>query len=312
MLPDSEGVATVDVKRLFNEAVPSLLASKPAVINDITAKVDEFREFTGVDVRKFDLIVAGINSKKVGTKIEPEAVIIARGEIDSAGVISAAKKAADNKYKEESIGSKTIYVFSAKEIAEKIKEKAARSASEENKETVDKAWAMNISDLAISAHDANTVIFGNVERVRAAAEGKTKVSAQLTTLLNRKQFAVINFAAMMPAGMGEFVPVDNDELGAGINNIKSVFGSADIIDGNTSFSITAKLAQKADAEAFQDLLTVLQTFGKGALGSSKRTDQKLYARLLGNAKLSRVGADISLDINVPKADMDQLMGILIK
>lgn len=323
MLPESEAVVTVDIKRLFGEAMPIMLSSKPTMVADISSKIEQMRASTGVDIRKFDLVVAGVNAKRIETKVEdkvsstfiPEAVMIARGEVDSAAVINAAKTASDNKYKEESLGGKIIYVFSAKDIAEKIKEKVAKDTTAnkvENTEKLNKILGMDISDMAISAVDANTIAFGNVERVRAAVEGKTKMSSQVTSLLNRKQFSIINFAAKSPAGISDLLPIENDDLGKSIESIRYAFGNMDVVENNAVFGVTAKTQQSTHAQGLFDTLDVFQALGKMLLGSSKRPDQQLYARLLEQAKLSRSGTEVSLDIQVPKADMDILMGILIK
>ena len=49
-----------------------------------------------------------------------------------------------------------------------------------------------------------------------------------------------------------------------------------------------------------------------ALGSSKRADQQLYARLIENLALSKAETDVSMELQIPQADIDALMAILIK
>lgn len=309
MLPASDGIVTLDVKRFFGEALPIVLAAKPTMLNEILAKVAAMQERTGIDVRQFEFIVAGIAANKVGDKHELDPVMIARGGVNSATIIAAAKTAADNKFKEESVSGKTMYTFAAKEIAAKIADNAGNA---KNEKATDKFYGKLSSDLAIAAIDANTIVFGGATRVRQTLEGRSKPSAEITTLLNRKEFSVVNFAAKIPSGMSVFLPLENDELGKSVDSIQYAFGNMDIVAEQALFSMTAKTAQSSQAQELHDTLQVLQSLGKMALGSSKRPDQQLYARLIEKVKFGRSGSEVSLDLEIPKADMDMLMGILIK
>ncbi|HRJ88192.1 MAG: hypothetical protein JNK51_01290 [Blastocatellia bacterium] len=309
MLPASDGIVTLDVKRFFGEALPIVLAAKPTMLNEILAKVAAMQERTGIDVRQFEFIVAGIAANKVGDKHDVDPVMIARGGVNSATIIAAAKTAADNKFKEESVSGKTMYTFAAKEIAAKIADNAGNA---KNEKATDKFYGKLSSDLAIAAIDANTIVFGGATRVRQTLEGRSKPSAEITTLLNRKEFSVVNFAAKIPSGMSVFLPLENDELGKSVDSIQYAFGNMDIVAEQALFSMTAKTAQSSQAQELHDTLQVLQSLGKMALGSSKRPDQQLYARLIEKVKFGRSGSEVSLDLEIPKADMDMLMGILIK
>jgi hypothetical protein len=84
LLPASEGVMIVDVKRSF-EALPKLLANNPAMLSKITSHIESFQAKTGIDIRQFDSIAAGINAKPIANKkydIDP--VVIARGQTSAA------------------------------------------------------------------------------------------------------------------------------------------------------------------------------------------------------------------------------------
>src|SRR6476469_5643895 len=60
-LPASDAVAIVDSRRFFDQALPKILASRPDLVGKISAHITEFQTKTGIDVRKFDRLVIGVN-----------------------------------------------------------------------------------------------------------------------------------------------------------------------------------------------------------------------------------------------------------
>lgn len=310
MLPASDAVATFDVKRFFDEALPTLLASNQPLLADVLAKVEKMNTTTGIDIRQFDLVAAGITAEQLAEgKYDVDGVMIARGDVNTAQMISLAKKAAGDKYKEETVNGKTMYVFAAGEL---VKQKAPAVVDPSKQELAEKVAAKMLKEIAVSAVDANTLAFGGVAKVREALEGKTKVGTDITELLNRKEFAAMNMAGKLPTGLKSFVPVANDELGNSIDSIKYFFGSMDVANGQMAMSVTARTQQISQAKQLYETLDVMQAFGKAALGSSKRTDQQLYARLIEKLVVARSGTEVSMDLVVPQADLDQLMAILTK
>ena len=310
MLPAADAVATIDIKRMFGEALPLFLSSKQAMLADVTAKIEKMRVKTGIDIRQFDLMAAGVTfTQKAEKKFATDAVVIARGDVNTAQIIAAAKTAAKDKYKEETLAGRSIYIFSAKDAVA-----AGRGAVTGSKQSnhINKMIDKISGDIALTALDSNTVAFGDADLVRSTVEGTTRMSADLVSLLHKKPFAVANFAGKVPAGLGVYLPMEQDDLTDSINSIKYAFGNMDTTGGVLAMSLTARTDQEANAVQLHDTLEVLQAFGKMALGASKRPDQQLYARLIENLALARTGTDVSMDLLVPQTDIDALMAILIK
>ncbi|HSI88896.1 MAG TPA: hypothetical protein VK918_07550 [Pyrinomonadaceae bacterium] len=310
MLPAADAVATIDIKRMFGEALPLFLSSKQAMLADVTAKVEEMRVKTGIDIRQFDLMAAGVTfTPKAEKKISTDAVVIARGNVNTAQIITAAKTAAKDKYKEETLAGRSIYIFSAKDAAA-----AGRDAVTGTKPSnhINKMIDKISGEIALTALDSNTVAFGDADLVRGTVEGTTRMSADIISLLHKKPCAVANFAGKVPPGMSAFLPMEQDDLTDSINSIKYGFGNMDTTGGVLAMSVTARTDQEANATQLYDTLEVLQAFGKMALGASKRPDQQLYARLIENLTLGRTGTDVSMDLRVPQTDVDALMAILVK
>lgn len=311
MLPASDGVFTVDVKRFLNEAAPTLFAADKRLFGEVASKIEGIRESAGIDIRQFDYIAAGVLLGKADDKdFDPRPVIIARGTVDTSALIALSKTAAGGKFKEEHLGDKTLYIFASDDL---FKKGAPADTSADPSVAAPAPTHQYLGrDLAISAIDPTTIAFGDPMRVRETLEGNSSLNGEITALLNRKSFGIINFAAKLPTGMGTFIPLDNDDLGKNIDSIQHVFGTMDVENAQTLFSLTARTQQSSQAEGLRETLEVMQIMGKMLLGGSKRVDQQLYARLIEKVKLSRNANEVSIDLALQQSDIDELLAILKK
>ena len=112
LLPASEGVLTLNMQRLLSEALPQILSGNQPMLNGILGKIDEIKDKTGIDLRQFEQIAVGVQSKQLTpTVIDFEPVVLARGSFNAGALIALAKVAAKGKYREEKIGDKTCLCF---------------------------------------------------------------------------------------------------------------------------------------------------------------------------------------------------------
>ena len=307
LLPASDGVVTLDVKRFFGVALPKLLSANQPMLNDILGKIDEMKAKTGIDVRQFEYLAAGVTAKKITEKeYDFEPVVIARGQINAGALIGTAKLAANGKYREEKVGEKTIYVFAAKDIAEQAKSQIQAG----NTDMADKVIGKLSREIAVTTIDTNTLVFGSLSLVRQTLDAKTKVGTDLTSLLGKRETSVVSFAGKLPTGMGAFLPLDNDELGKNIDSIKYVYGNMDVNGEITSVNLTARTVQSSQATALLETLEGLQMLGKAFLGGSKGADKQVYVRMIENAKFSAKGNEVMFDLQVPQSDIDVLIGMI--
>src|SRR5688572_26715205 len=308
LLPVSDGIVTLDAKRFFTTALPRLLSANQPVLEKITAKIDKMKERTGIDVRQFEYLAAGVTARKVGPKnYDLDPVIIARGQVSSASLIGAAKLASNGKYREEKAGGKAIYIFSAKDIAAQAKQQAPVVT---NPDLVDKITGSFSGEIAVSAVDTNTIAFGEPALVKRAVTEKAGGNSELMALLAKKETSVVNFAAKMPNGMSEFLPLENDELGRNIDSIRFVYGSMDVAGDAMAVNLTARTLQETQAKALQETLEGLQLLGKAFLGNTSGADKQVYARMIANTRFSSKGSEVMIDLQVPQSDIDILVGKL--
>ncbi len=306
ILPASDGVAVFEAKRFLNEALPKVLSANQPMLGQINAKIGEMESTTGIDLRKFDQIAVGVAIKMISpTNPDFEPLAIASGDINAGALIAVAKLASKGSYREEKVGERTVYVFTAKDMVHKAPVPAANSKITH---IADQAINGLIKEVAVASYDPNTLIIGPLDRVREALQGSSHVGVDVSSLLSVKETSVVSFALKAPGGLSKLLPLDNDELGKNIDSIHYVAGSLDVAAAGTSVQLMARTGGPEQAQQLKETLDGLQLVGKAILGSSKRADQKVYSRMLKNAAVTVSGSDVSLNLTVPQSDIDILIG----
>jgi len=304
LLPASDGVVILDVQRILNETAPQILAGKPLALGEINAKIDEIRDKTGLDARQFEQIVIGVATKNfTAQKIDLEPVFLARGKYSANELIAVAKLASNGKYREEKIGSRTIYVFNGKEI---VAQNHPRTKNSLINGMIDRLLNSLSNEIAVTSLDGNTLAFGSLARVRETFETKSRVSVEVLNLATRKPNAVISFGARLPNGLSKFIDLENDELGKTLDSIRQMSGAVEVSANNTAISVMAKTLNAEQAQSLHNTLEGLQGLGK-VLINGKSEDKKVLLRIIENARITRSQAEVSLDLQIPQNDINILL-----
>ena len=306
LLPASDMVVTLDAQRLFNQALPQVLAANPKMLAEVNVHIDELKSKTGLDARQFRQVAVGLATKQISAQnIEFEPFVLARGSFNSGALVAVAKMASGGTYREEKIGSRTVYIFTPKDVINKNKPATSNSFFSKILDLITK----NLNrEVAVTTYDDKTIAFGTPARVREAFETKTRVASDVLGLVNRNPNAVVSFGGNMPNGMSAFLPFENDELGKNLDAIRQISGGLNIGNGNAAISVMAKTLKDEQAQGLKETVEGLQMLGKAFLGGSKSPDKQVYARMVENAKISRVSSEVSFDLQVPQADIDVLVG----
>jgi len=305
LLPPSDAALAVDAKRFFGEALPQILSANQPLLTDILSKFDEIKTRTGIDFKQFQQVAIGVSSfKAVENGYDYEPLVLARGQFKADGIITIAKTASNGKFREEKIGSRTVYVFSPQEVIEQNKGKIGNSALSG---VFSKILVGLTKEMALTSYDDKTLVLGSLVRVREMFESKTRISTEVLDLVSRKPNAIVNFGALVPNGLSEFMTLEDDDLGNNLKGIRQLFGAVDVTGGNTSISVVAKTAEAPQAKFLKDTLTGFQGFA-GILKGSKREDQKIYGRMLENVKIAQNANEVTIDLQVAQTDLNVIVG----
>lgn len=305
LLPASDGVAIIDSKRFFSDALPQVLSANQPVLNQITTKLSEIESRTGISLRKFDNVAVGVEMTEVRPKeVDFDTVAIASGDVNAGALLAIAKLASNGAYREEKVNGRVVFVFTAKDVMQKT----SQTSNSKITDVLSKALDGLTKEVAVSALDNNTLVFGSFKRVSETVGAKSHVSADLDAMLARRASSVMGFALKTPNGTSKFLPLDNDELGKNIDSIRFLSGSIDVATAGTSLNVTAQTIKPEQAEGLKNTLAGLQGMFGGILSVSKRPDQQLYGRLLKAAKFNARANEVTIDLLVPQADIDTLIG----
>lgn len=307
MLPASDAVALFDAKKFFSDALPRLFASNQPVLNEITTKLAEMQAKTGVDLTKFQQAAVGVAFKQQADgKMDYQPIVLAGGTTALGAMADIARLAKAGSYREENIGGHTVYIFSGKAAVPP----AATTNSNAVAGWVNDAIDSITKDIAVTELDSNTLALGTLDRVREVIDGKTHVGADLTALISQRDATVASFAMKPYGGMAKLIPLDDDDLGKNLDGIRYLSGAVDFSVVGGTLSINAKTEKAEQAADLKSTLDGLRILGKAVFGNSKRADQQMYGRLIDNAKVTQRLNSITLQLDVPQADLDKLVGLI--
>ncbi|MDQ2747240.1 MAG: hypothetical protein M3T96_08280 [Acidobacteriota bacterium] len=311
LLPASDGIMTIDMQKVLSETAPQILSGKPQTLAGINAKIDEVKEKTGIDLRQFEQIAVGVSTKQITAKeIDLEPLILARGTYNANALIALAKLASKGKFREEKVGTRSIYIFSGNEIAASAKPGAITQSAKRDwfERAIDRMIAGLMKEIAVTSYDGTTLAVGSLARVRDTLNVKTPVNADLLTSINRQPNAVVAFSTNLPLNLSNYINLDNDQFGATLDSIRQASGAMELVNGNTAVSFTAKTGTADQSKNLLETLQGLQMIGKTLLGGSKSADKQVYARMIDNAKITRSQLEVALDLQVPQTDINILIG----
>lgn len=308
LLPESDGVMVVDVRRLFDEALPQILAANEPMRTKIDAEVDKIKSNTGLDLRRFDRLAIGMKSRQMeGGVLGLQPVMLARGPYDTGSLAEAAKMASKGNLRTEEVAGRTIYIFSAKEIVDRNKP-VAGSGNSLFEKIFDKLLAGVTDEIALTAYDSSTVALGSPERVKELTGNSPRVGSSLLTMLGRKQNAVVKFGMIVPDGLSRYLELDDDELGRGLDSVREINGTLDVSPGKASLWFAARTADAEQAENLEIMLQGFQGLFAGILKQQKGADKKVYGRMLENLSVKRTEAELTIDLVIPQKDLDVIVG----
>lgn len=311
LLPASDGAVNINMRRLLSDALPQILSGNQPMLADVLAHIDRVKAKTGIDLRQFEQIAVGVSVKgNAARKFDFEPIVLARGTFNTGALVALAKTAAGGKYREEKIGDRSVYVFTAKN-------EVKQNQSQGGKPSVllpgvglivsFDFMKMLADELAVTVIDNNTLAVGSLTRVRETLGTSARVGGDVLAAINRKPNALVNFGMNLPAGLSGFIKLGDDELGNTLDSIRFVSGAVDVADGGASISLAAKTTTPAQAESLQQQLEGFQNLGKVFLGGAKSADKQIYARLVNDLKVARGGGEVTLDLQMAQSDINFLL-----
>lgn len=294
MLPPSDVVAFVNVKLLLNDALPKALSDNPAKLAEINSQIDKVRTQTGIDARSFENIAVGLSYRHPSPNVtKAEAVVIAHGTFNANVFLAAGRMAAQGKYREEKYNGATLYIFNL--------------SSQMN---IEGLFNMKINELAVYSPDANTLVLGEPDAVRAAIDANRtpgRINSDLVQLATRAPSAVLAFSANVPQSLTSSADFGNAEITKIVNSIRQCYGAVSTTANGFGLLVAARTETPEQAHALSDTLTALKQFGAMVIPQLPPDTGKIAQNALDNMKIGSTGNEASLNLEISQADITTLM-----
>ena len=293
-LPPSDAVALVNVARVFDEAVPKLLADNHAKLADLTNELAKFKAQTGLDPRSFERAALGFSYKypRQGiTKIST--VALARGTFNAAAMVAAGRLAASGKYVEQKYQGKTIYIFTF-----------------DRQMKLFGLWNMNVSDLAVAALDGNTLALGDVEAVHGvidSARARKHPNAELLALASRDRDAILGFGGNISPTLLENLSLSNDTIARELTAVRQVYGTLGMTSTDLELMMTARTVDTYSAKNLGDTVEGLKQLGAFFINRLTAAKGALAKSALNNLKATAVGNELQIRTTVAQSQVAPLM-----
>jgi hypothetical protein len=296
MLPESDAVAVMDIKRVLTEAMPRALAGNPAKLAEVNAEIDRFKTRTGIDLRSFERLAAGMRFNDTASAVNEERkVAIARGSFNAGAIVAAGRLASKGKYHEEKYEGKTIYTF--------VLEEQVRLFG---------MFSVRVTELAVTALDANTLAFGDPAGVRAAIDANmgrgARVSSELVGLATRNPNAMIGFGANLPPSAAQSIEVDNEEINKTVASIRQIYGSVEMTPAGFDVLAVARTENADQAQSLNDTVTFLKQAASMLASHVSRSGGKsrLIESALKSMKVTTQGNEVQIKLVLAQTDIAAL------
>ncbi len=297
LLPPSDLVAFVNVKRLINDAAPKVLADNPAKLAEFNAAIDKLKMQTGLDARSFESIAIGLRYQHPSPGVTTaDTVLIASGTFNAGALVAAGRLASKGKYQEQKYADATIYIFS---INDQV--------------NIPGVMNMRVKEMAVTTLGTNNLVIGELAAVKATLDAnktRGKVNTDLVGLATRTPNALMGFSANVPPSLTKGLNVGNDEIGKLVGSIRQAYGAVGTTANGFDLMAIARTENAGQAVSLSETLTSLKQFGGMLVGQLPAETRELAQSALDSLKIGAQGNETSLRFELQQADITTLMRVL--
>src|ERR1044071_5954598 len=287
VLPASDAVIVLDLKRFYGEMIPRLLVDEPDVRALVLAASPDATTPQLLDPRGAQRAVVGIRyNKPPDEKTPSEFSVITVAQSNEAGELPALiRSKGHGKYREEQYGGKLLYITPVEH-------------SEPPAE-----WA-------IVALDASTLVFGSPAYVRSSidvlADKDKKVSADLVAAVKKNPNALLNAAGLLPPSIMSSPPqLSKSDWSQMMSSVKQIYVSVDLITAGLAVAGTLTTTSPEQTKSLMDLMGAIKTLVV-SLGPNKTSEDKVARELVKGLVISSGGNEVQVKDEISQASINQL------
>jgi hypothetical protein len=302
--PESQAVLYINARRLINEAAPSVVPAD--VLNKALAEAKQF-----IDLNGLEYVIAGARLKgDVSAKQLPEFLLIVRGNFSADAMLSGARMMGENMYTQETVGTKTLSVFTFNKPA------PAGGGGEQNNPK-----KFPIDQIAAVALDANTVAVGIPAYLRDAIEeggSRPRLKPELVDLALRDANTLVSLVADIPPGMSQHLRAlgvpPNAEADSMIDALRQVQLAVNMQPSTFGVQSIMRMESSEKAMTLSGLVNMGLGFVKAEITKelqkpnvSDREDKAALLRLLDTFTNASRGSEVELGLTFQQATVAEVM-----
>ena len=280
-LPESDGVVTVNARRLINDALPRVLTAEQTA--RVQAALGKAKQIAGLDVSQIESAVVGLRLNRSAPLSTPSMLLVMRGSFKADALVSLLKVGFAGKFQDETYSEKTLTVMKLSDLLQAA------------------GVSLPATAVAITALDAGTLAIGDPSYVKAAVDasaGKNRIKPELVQLAGREPDALISLAGLLPQGLlAKALPKEaqgNEEMARLAGNIEQIHIGLNLDAQAFPLSLMLKTKTADDANAISGFLQMIAQFGTGGI-----TDKNLKAIVEG-LKISSQANEVVVRTALPQ------------
>jgi hypothetical protein len=297
-LPDGTAVAVIDFQKIAGSGLWAAINAQDKLKSEIDKAQSEMADL-GVkltDVHTVALVFsgAGLNSPTLALA----------GGFEQNDLL--ARLRASGKVKLTSEKYKDIDIYKVRSIAAAVPSKELSAAKAARAEIA----AVTKNETSFVFYDANTLVTGSMDAVRASIDVKTGArpgltqNSKLVDALAQNPTAAIRFAfALSPAVTSGLQAGD---LPVDFSSITLIFGTIDVGAG-IDLNATLRSDNAEHAKSISERLNALLTMASGLLGSMGNAKMAPIAEALKTVSITSAEADVKITGNLPMELLNSLL-----
>lgn len=293
-LPPSDAVALIKVKRVFDEALPKLLAENPMKVAEVNEELAKFKAQTGLDPRSFNQIALGLRYTYPSEGItKVQTVALVDGDFNSGAMVAAGRLAANGKYAERKHQGKTIYVFTLDRQVKLLG-----------------LWDVRVRDLAVTALNGNTLAMGDLEAVQDVIDSQRTrkyANPELIEFAGRDPNAIVGFGGNVSEALLANLRISNDGIARELVAVRKVYGSLGMTAEDLELMLAARTVDIYSAKNLGDTVEGLKQLGGFFIGRLSAAKGTLARTALSNLKITTQGNELLIKTAVSQSQVTPLM-----
>jgi hypothetical protein len=297
--PESQAVLYVNARRLINEAAPSIVP--PEVLNRGLADAKQF-----IDLNGLEYVIAGARLKgDLSAKQLPEFLLVVRGNFSAEALLSGARMLGQDMYTQETVGTKTISLFTLNKPAPA------------NADGTQNSKKFPVDQIAAVALDANTIAVGIPAYLRDAVEAsgggvRPRLKPELVDLALRDANTLVSLVADIPPGISQHIRAmgapANAEMERMVDAVRQVQLAVNMQPSTFGVQSIIRMDDSEKAMALSGLINMGVGFLKGEIqkdlqksSASSKAEQAAALRVLETLTNASRGNEVELNVNFQQA-----------